>query len=112
MLKEKIAGFIARGAIQLSRKYRMIAVPPELPSGQTFLDALRERDPIQWQGLEDRAREMIVQLDRSTHVELTFDEFNEWLVQRGAKPVAGPPAPYRTWAEYWAENDKHPGALP
>lgn len=108
-LKAKIAALIARGAVQLSRKYRRIAVPPELPMGRTFLDELRERDPIRWERLEVQARGMLMYDDSSSHIELSWDEFNEWLVQTGKKPVADPPAPYKTWGEYWRENDKHPG---
>ncbi len=83
----KITALRNRSAIQLSRKYRLIGVPPELPEGKTFLDLLRERDPLAWQHVEDRARELIVQMDRSTHIELTVEEFNEWLAQRGCAPL-------------------------
>jgi hypothetical protein len=108
-VKEKIAEFIARGAVQLSRKYRRIAVPPELPPGQTFLAMLRERDPVQWEKLEEQARSHLLYRDEQSHIELSFDEFNEWLVQRGCQPAGKPPAPYETWGQYWRENDKHPG---
>jgi len=110
-IKEKIAEFIMRGAIQLSRKYRLIGVPPLLPAGTTYLDILRERDPLGWQRFEDTARDRIARADRSTHVELSYEEFSEWLVQRGFKPLADPPAPYKTWGEYWRENDTHPESV-
>lgn len=109
-MKEKIAGLIARGAVQLSRKYRLIGVPPTLAPGKTYLDMMRERDPLGWQRLEDQARDRVVHADRETHVELSWDEFNEWLVQRGCKAMGDPPPPYTTWGEYWRENDAHPGA--
>lgn len=82
-VKQKIAEFVTRGAIQLSRKYRMIGVPPQLEEGKSFLDLLRERNPLLWKRYEAEAREEITRSDRATHVELTAPEFNEWLLQTG-----------------------------
>lgn len=111
-IKERIAHFIARGAIQLSRKYKLIGVPPALTSGaRNYIDMLQERDPVRWQRFEEQARDAIVHADRSTHVELTYPEFNEWLEQRGCKPLADPPEPYATWGDYWRENDVHPDGV-
>lgn len=107
-ITDKIKGYIARGAEQLSRKYRSIGVPPVLAPGQTYLELLRERDPVAWKQHEDRARSQLIFLDDANHIELTFEEFNVWLELRGCKPVSGPPAPYGTWREYWDNNDKHP----
>lgn len=104
----KIKHYIDFGAEQLSRKYRMIGLPPAIPEGQTYLDALRQRDPVAWQQHEDRARSQLIHLEPANHIELTFEEFNIWLELRGCKPNVGPPAPYKTWREYWDNNDKHP----
>lgn len=86
--EEKITGYIKRGAEQLSRKYRSIAVPPTLAPMQTYLDLLLERFPDEHDRLlaeaESRAKRYLLQFDRSTHVTLTHAEFNEWLLARAA----------------------------
>lgn len=87
--EEKIADYIKRGAEQLSRKYRSIAIPLALTPMQTYLDLLLERFPDEHDRLlaeaESRAKRYLLQFDRSTHVTLTHAEFNEWLRQRGHK---------------------------
>jgi hypothetical protein len=107
-IKAKIADYIARGAVQLSRKGRAIGVPPTLPEGKTYLDLLREQDPIQWEHKNLAAREDLIRRNYDLHVKLSDEEFSEWLVQHGCKPLARPLEPYETWAEYWDENDTHP----
>lgn len=104
----KIKQYIAEGAEQLSRKYRSIGVPPGLSEGQTYLEMLRERDPVAWKQHEDRARSQLIHAEEKNHIKLTFEEFNIWLELRDCKPVASPPAPYNSWREYWDNNDKHP----
>ncbi len=100
-LKEKIADFIARGAIQLSRKYRNIGVPPPLEEGQTYLDKLRIADPLRWERLEELAKEEVTRKDQTTHLTLTYDEFNEWLRQTGRSPAL---ANWQArWEAAWAQ---------
>jgi len=84
-----VIDLIAKKAIQLSRKYRTVAVPPELPQGSatTYLDMLRERHPRTWARFEEQAREYVARFDSSYHVELTWEEFNEWLKAKGCKPL-------------------------
>lgn len=82
-LEEKVAGWRISGALQLSRKYRSIGIPPVLELGETYLDRLRKTDPIMWERYEDWAREQITRQDVSSHIELTPDEMREWLKQRG-----------------------------
>ena len=98
-IEEKIADFIKRGAIQLSRKYRTIGVPPKLEEGQTFLELLRQRYPSEHARLEEMAKQWLCQYDGNCHVTLTPEEFNEWLAQRGCTPMFRPPEPFKTWGE-------------
>lgn len=99
--KEQAAHYIAQGAIQLSRKFRSIGIPPTPPEGKTFLDILRERDPVQWERQETWAREHITRTDQSAHLTLPPEVFNEYLKQTGRSPSI-PPAPFTSWADYWA----------
>jgi hypothetical protein len=84
----KVEHLIQRGAIQLSRKYRIVGV---LPDGRTGLQCLRELDPDQAAFFEKRLEEWSLHefLSRSAEnqVELTVEEFNEWLRRRGCKPL-------------------------
>lgn len=99
-MKEKIAAYIKQGAMQLSRRYRHIGVPPVLPKGETYFDLVKRLDPLQYERLEQRAKELVVHYLPETHIELTFEEFNEWLLETGRTPVGNPPEPYKTWGEY------------
>lgn len=103
---EKIKEYMARGAEQLSRRYRTIGVPPVLPEGQTYLEMLREKDPVAWKQHEDRARSQLIHMDQENHIELTFEEFNVWLELRDCKPIAvawRPTAP----GELKGNSDRH-----
>lgn len=79
-----------RGAIQLSRKYRTVAVMPE---GKTGMECLQEHYPEEAKHLleriEENAKDQFLRLHSSTHVELTREEFNEWLQLRGCKTMEG-----------------------
>lgn len=87
---DKIADYVARGAEQRSRKYRMIGVPPVLAPMQTYLDVLLEKFPDEhdrlMEGLEVAAKRRLLDLDKTCHVTLTHAEFDEWLVQHGCRP--------------------------
>lgn len=86
-IETKITTLIASGAIQLSRKYRLVGLPPAL-NGGTFLDLLRDCDPYEWARLEEIAKERVIRLSR-TQTELTLEEFDEWLKQHGRSPLRG-----------------------
>lgn len=86
MIREEIKTLLAQGALQLSRKYRTIGVPPKLTNNESYLNLLRRKNPELWRDLESRARDLIVQYDYSTHIKLSHEEFNIWLELRGCAP--------------------------
>jgi hypothetical protein len=63
-----------------------------LEEGKTFFDLLKEKFPEEWEHQckyhERMALEYILRYDRSMQMELTREEFNEWLTQRGCRPIA------------------------
>lgn len=92
-----IAAMIKAGYEQLSRKYRTVA---RLPSGMNGYEALKRHDRylanhFLEQAMRNCAREYMVRyakndqrngLDTDLYVELTDEEFREWLGQRGCDP--------------------------
>ena len=85
-IKQKIADLYARGAIQLSRKYCHVGV---LPEGKTGLELMQEVEP-RWveeerRQLEQKAAENYIRCyghNNGCIIELTYDEFEEWLRQK------------------------------
>lgn len=110
--QEKIADYIVRGAVQLSRKYRTIGVPPVLTEGQTYRKMCAEKWPSfvgcpALVGSEALAAQTLATYDVTCHIELSHEEFNEWLVQKGRKPRADPPKPFASWREFHIANGTH-----
>jgi hypothetical protein len=90
----KVDDLITRECIQLSRKYRTVGI---IPKGESGLSALRKADESAWRRIMERAegqaREEFLRLSssRQHRIELTVDEFNEYLRKTGRKPDGQPP---------------------
>ncbi len=86
----RVDEFIQGGYQQVSRRYRLIA---RLPSGKTGLEALAEVNPelakhFLAQANEQAARQYLARhADGENKVELTDDEFREYLGKTGRAPV-------------------------
>jgi len=90
-IKRDIDELIARGFVQTSRKYRLVA---GLPAGKTGVEALREANPerlerlLKW--LEEKAsseyRTYCAEKE-GNQLTLTWGEFNEFLVKTGRSPA-------------------------
>lgn len=90
----KVEELKQRGAVQLSRRYRLVAV---LPEGKTGLQCLREARPHTAAMLEERlerwAKDMYLNsahaVESGCQIELTYEEFNEWLHLHKRAPLDG-----------------------
>jgi len=81
---------IAGGFKQVSRKYRMLA---RVPTGKTPIEALREVDPRAAKRLEERLHDWATNeyirchAEGENKVELSVEEFKEYLGKTGRAPV-------------------------
>ena len=79
---------IEDGYEQVSRKYRTVA---RLPPGKTGLEALREVDPRLADQFLKNANEMAkhqyLRCYDSDKIELTYEEFSEFLIKTGRSPL-------------------------
>lgn len=89
-MSEKVDKLIERGAVQISRKYRRVFVPP----GPSCIEWLREAEPQMYDQLvnellglmESRARGIAYHRE-PFHEELTSEEFSEFYERmKGKKP--------------------------
>ena len=84
-MSARVAALVAKGAVQISRKYRRVFVPP--PEG--CVDWLRKNAPERYDTL--LAAALQCHHDRGCHEELTQEEFVEFYQRVNGRTIWVPP---------------------